>query len=150
MAHAWVRAPHQRAQPRSDQVHFFTLYKTVIAHCLSLGVHDANTGVAWCSCIDACIVQTAVYFHIWQCKRGWKKECSVLQLRNVEDNHDKTVVDACGNPLPSCIVMERGEALDFWVARARPDRTQALSVCLLTFCSLLSVLATAYCLRGLS
>jgi hypothetical protein len=51
-----------------------------------------------------------------------------MQLRNVEDNLDRTVVDACGNPLPPCIVMERGEALDFWVARARPDRAQALSV----------------------
>jgi hypothetical protein len=52
-----------------------------------------------------------------------------MQLRNVEDNLEKAVVDACGNPLPPCIVMERGEALDLWVARARPDRTQALSVC---------------------
>jgi hypothetical protein len=52
-----------------------------------------------------------------------------VQLRNVEDNLQKAVVDACGNPLPPCIVMERGEALNFWVARARPDRAQALSVC---------------------
>jgi hypothetical protein len=40
-----------------------------------------------------------------------------VQLRNVEDNIDKSVVGACGhgNPLPPCILMERGEALDFWV-----------------------------------
>jgi hypothetical protein len=52
-----------------------------------------------------------------------------MQVRDVEDNLDKLVMDACGNPLPPCIVMERGEALDLWVARAKPDRTQALSVC---------------------
>jgi hypothetical protein len=65
-----------------------------------------------------------------------------MQLRNVEDNLDTTVVDASGNPLPPCIVMERGEALDFWVARARPDRAQALSVCLPTYCSPLCVLSS--------
>jgi hypothetical protein len=52
-----------------------------------------------------------------------------LQLRNVEDNLERSVVDASGNPLPPCIVMERGESLDFWVAHARPDRAQAISVC---------------------
>jgi hypothetical protein len=52
-----------------------------------------------------------------------------VQLRNVEDNLAKSVVDAYGSPLPPCIVMERGEAMDIWVARARPDRAQAISVC---------------------
>jgi hypothetical protein len=66
-----------------------------------------------------------------------------MQLRNVEDNLDKSVVDTCGNPLPPCIVMERGEALDFWVARARPDRTQALSVCSPPYLSYICVLSSA-------
>jgi hypothetical protein len=60
---------------------------------------------------------------------GWEKMSWFMQLRNVEDNLAKSVVDACGNPLPPCIVMERGEAMDIWVARARPDRAQAISVC---------------------
>jgi hypothetical protein len=69
-----------------------------------------------------------------------------MQLRNVEDNLDSTVVDPFGNPLPPCIVMERGEALDFWVARARPDRTQALSVCFPTYFLALCVLSSAECI----
>jgi hypothetical protein len=51
-----------------------------------------------------------------------------VQVRNVEGNLGGEVVDASGNPLPPCIVMERGEALDLWVARAQPDRSQAMSV----------------------
>jgi hypothetical protein len=51
-----------------------------------------------------------------------------MQVRNVEDNLDRSLVDANGNPLPPCIVMERGESLDLWVGRARPDSTQALAV----------------------
>jgi hypothetical protein len=69
-----------------------------------------------------------------------------MQLRNVEDNLDNTVVDASGNPLPPCIVMERGEALDFWVARARPDRTQALSVCFPTYFPTFCVLPAVACI----
>jgi hypothetical protein len=53
-----------------------------------------------------------------------------MQLRSVEFNLEGSVKDACGNPLPPCLVMERGEALDLWVARAHPDRSQAFSVCL--------------------
>jgi hypothetical protein len=34
--------------------------------------------------------------------------------------------------MPPCVVMERGESLDIWSARARPDRIQAFSVCLLS------------------
>jgi hypothetical protein len=60
---------------------------------------------------------------------GIYKVTGSMQLRNVEDNLEKTVLDACDNPMPPCIVMERGEAMDLWVARARPDRIQALSVC---------------------
>jgi hypothetical protein len=51
-----------------------------------------------------------------------------MQVRNVEDNLDRSLVDANGNPLPPCIVMERGESLDLWVGRAQPDSTQALAV----------------------
>lgn len=46
----------------------------------------------------------------------------------VEANTDKTIVDPQGYPLPPCIVLERGESLDIWAARARPDRAQAFSV----------------------
>jgi hypothetical protein len=51
-----------------------------------------------------------------------------MQVRNVEANLERAVVDAHGNPLPPCIVMERGESLDLWVGRAQPDSTQALAV----------------------
>ena len=50
------------------------------------------------------------------------------QLRNVEPNTDGRHVDTCGHPLPPCIVMERGESLDIWAARAQPDRLQAFTV----------------------
>lgn len=44
------------------------------------------------------------------------------------DNKDGSVVDPQGNPLPPCIVMERGESLDIWSERAKPDRMQSFSV----------------------
>ena len=44
------------------------------------------------------------------------------------DNADGAVVDPRGHPLPPCIVMERGESLDIWSERAKPDRMQAFSV----------------------
>ena len=50
------------------------------------------------------------------------------QVRNVELNTARVLVDSSGHPLPPCIVMERGESLDIWAARARPDRTQAFVV----------------------
>jgi hypothetical protein len=37
-------------------------------------------------------------------------------------------VDPSGQPLPPCVVMERGESLDIWSARAEPDRAQAFTV----------------------
>jgi hypothetical protein len=49
-------------------------------------------------------------------------------VRNIESNSDKKLVDAHGHPLPPCIVMERGEPLDLWAARAQPDRPQAFVV----------------------
>lgn len=54
---------------------------------------------------------------------------AVVQVRNVEGNTDKQIVDPRGHPLPPCIVMERGKSLDIWVARAKPDRSQPFSVC---------------------
>jgi hypothetical protein len=53
---------------------------------------------------------------------------SVLQVHKIEANLDKKLVDKHGNALPPCIVMERGEPLDVWAARSKPDRTQAFSV----------------------
>ena len=50
------------------------------------------------------------------------------QVRNVESNADKSIKDPQGNPLPPCIVMERGESLDIWSERAKPDRSQAFMV----------------------
>jgi hypothetical protein len=55
--------------------------------------------------------------------------CQFLPLvRDVVSNADNSVVDRLGNPLPPCIVMERGEPLDNWLSRAKPDRTQVFSV----------------------
>ena len=51
-----------------------------------------------------------------------------MQVRDIVSNDDGEVVDDKGNPLPPCIVMERGESLDIWSARARPDRWQAFTV----------------------
>ena len=53
---------------------------------------------------------------------------SGVQVRHVETNTDAEFVDTCGHPLPPCIVMERGESLDIWVARAKPDRALAFAV----------------------
>jgi hypothetical protein len=49
-------------------------------------------------------------------------------LRAIVDNTDDSVVDPSGHPLPPCIVMERGESLDLWSERAKPDRMQSFSV----------------------
>lgn len=51
-----------------------------------------------------------------------------MQVRSTEPNNDKAHVDAYGFPLPPCIIMERGESLDIWAARAQPDRSQAFTV----------------------
>lgn len=42
--------------------------------------------------------------------------------------HEVDNVQVGGQPLPSCIVMERGESLDIWTNRAKPDRAQAFAV----------------------
>ena len=38
-------------------------------------------------------------------------------VHSILDNADEVVVDAGGNALPPCIVMERGESLDLWMQR---------------------------------
>jgi hypothetical protein len=40
----------------------------------------------------------------------------------------KKLLDGHGHPLPPFIVMERGESLDVWAARAQPDRPLAFAV----------------------
>ena len=47
----------------------------------------------------------------------------------MEGNADKTIRDPMNNPLPPCIVMERGESLDIWAERAQPDRAMAFAAC---------------------
>lgn len=42
-------------------------------------------------------------------------------IADVCDNEDGAITDPRGNPVPPFIVMERGEALDEWAARVRPD-----------------------------
>lgn len=59
----------------------------------------------------------------------FKQAVSALQVRDIVSNDDCSVMDPAGNCLPPCIVMERGESLDIWSARARPDRWQAFTVC---------------------
>ena len=51
-----------------------------------------------------------------------------MQVRNVEENANKSISDPLGHPLPPCIVMERGESLDIWAERAKPDRSMAFTV----------------------
>eukprot|EP00892_Ulva_mutabilis_P004372 jgi/Ulvmu1/2306/UM013_0154.1 len=50
------------------------------------------------------------------------------EIRLITDNADGAFRDTRGHPLPPCIVMERGESLDQWSRRARPDRFQTVSV----------------------
>jgi hypothetical protein len=44
-------------------------------------------------------------------------------------NEDGKETDAHGIPLPPLLIMERGEALDEWNRRAKPDNFQAVAVC---------------------
>lgn len=50
-------------------------------------------------------------------------------VRAMHDNADKQLVDLRGVPLPPCIVMEKGESLDIFCDRSKPDQAQAYSVC---------------------
>lgn len=45
-------------------------------------------------------------------------------------NREKPVfVDPAGHKLPPCIVMERGESLDEWSCRRKPEMWAAMPVC---------------------
>jgi hypothetical protein len=63
-------------------------------------------------------------------------------------NDDGTVTDAHGIPLPPMIIMERGEALDEWSRRAKPDNFAAVAVCLPLHNRLTSVASTSFALRS--
>lgn len=65
-------------------------------------------------------------------------EYGPLQRRNMASNLDRSLLDPSGNPLPPCIVMERGESLEVWSARAKPDRSQAFTVWGTAVCSMLA------------
>eukprot|EP00892_Ulva_mutabilis_P002847 jgi/Ulvmu1/12563/UM091_0004.1 len=54
-------------------------------------------------------------------------------LPKIEDVYDPVLspsrlLDRCGRPLPPCIVMERGESLNEWSRRAKPDVFQSVAV----------------------
>jgi hypothetical protein len=42
-------------------------------------------------------------------------------VRAVEPNSDGSVRSASGWPFPPCIIIERGESLDKWAERLKPD-----------------------------
>lgn len=55
-------------------------------------------------------------------------------LPKIEDVYDPTgapgrLLDRNGQPLPPCMVMERGESLNEWSRRAKPDVFQSVAVC---------------------
>ena len=50
------------------------------------------------------------------------------QIRDMHDNADQALVDPHGTPLPPCIVMEKGESLDIFCDRSKPEQAQAYSV----------------------
>lgn len=74
---------------------------------------------------------------VGELKRGRGAIGDSLQVREILDNKDGSIADPSGHPLPPCIVMERGESLDKWSERAKPDRMQACTVrCLISPCIL--------------
>jgi hypothetical protein len=60
---------------------------------------------------------------------GMLSASALSQVLHVVHNRDGRLLDPWGYRLPPCIVMERGESLDLWSDRAKPDRSQAFSVC---------------------
>lgn len=50
------------------------------------------------------------------------------RLEGIIDNKDGKVVDPAGNKMPPCIIMERGESLDEWSRRRKPDMWAAMPV----------------------
>lgn len=61
-------------------------------------------------------------------------------VRDIIDNLDGRFTDSVGDPLPPCIVMEKGESLNFWSRRNKGglDHMTALQVCfaMLSCCAL--------------
>ena len=52
----------------------------------------------------------------------------MLQVIRIDDNRKGALVCPSGYALPPFIVMERGESLDRWSERAKPDVWQSVSV----------------------
>ncbi|NJR42367.1 MAG: hypothetical protein HC767_06605 [Akkermansiaceae bacterium] len=50
------------------------------------------------------------------------------RLEGIIDNADGALVDPAGHKLPPCIIMERGESLDEWSRRRKPDMWAAMPV----------------------
>lgn len=50
------------------------------------------------------------------------------RLEAMEANADGALVDKRGHALPSCLAMEKGESLDEWSRRAKPDLFMAVTV----------------------
>ena len=50
------------------------------------------------------------------------------RLEGCIENHDGALVDPSGHRLPPCIIMERGESLDEWSTRRKPDMWAAMPV----------------------
>jgi hypothetical protein len=71
---------------------------------------------------------------------------ALLQVRDIEANTEKKLMDAHGHPLPPFIVMERGEPLDVWAARAKPDRPLAFAVLLSPYHDRIITLTVSLCI----
>ena len=50
------------------------------------------------------------------------------KVEGMYDNKDAMLLDPSGNKLPPCIIMERGESLDEWSRRRKPDMWAAMPV----------------------
>ena len=50
------------------------------------------------------------------------------RLEGIIDNKDGNLLDPSGNKLPPCLIMERGESLDEWSRRRKPDMWAAMPV----------------------
>jgi hypothetical protein len=67
------------------------------------------------------------------------------RLEGMYDNRDGGIADPHGHPLPPCIIIERGESLDEWSKRRKPDMWAAMPVRSLSLCHTLPRrLAVAY------
>ena len=50
------------------------------------------------------------------------------RVDGMQDNMDGALRDPAGHRLPPCIIMERGESLDEWSCRRKPDMWAAMPV----------------------